>query len=163
MIESSTCRGAGLSKNAPADADTGAVACYGQETSQENNSAVTRAVCVHLLNGLHVGKVIIPYAGPALFLFVRMCIAAVLFTGVALYAKVEWPLAAQRSRSAEMAGHVRRNTQQGHQHCCYPHRHWLPSSPVFFLVIVWRTADIQLVGFVAVLSGVFLCHARRSV
>lgn len=41
--------------------------------------------------GFIVGKAIVPYADPTLFLFVRMSIAAVLFTGVALYAKVEWP------------------------------------------------------------------------
>ncbi|NLZ09725.1 MAG: DMT family transporter [Alcaligenaceae bacterium] len=41
--------------------------------------------------GFIVGKAIVPYADPTLFLFVRMCIAAVLFTGIALYAKVKWP------------------------------------------------------------------------
>ncbi|MFA5597901.1 MAG: DMT family transporter [Pusillimonas sp.] len=41
--------------------------------------------------GFIVGKAIVPYADPTLFLFVRMCIAAVLFTGIALYAKVQWP------------------------------------------------------------------------
>lgn len=41
--------------------------------------------------GFIVGKAIVPYADPTLFLFVRICIAAVLFTGVALYGRVTWP------------------------------------------------------------------------
>ena len=41
--------------------------------------------------GFIVAKAIAPYADPTLFLFVRMCIAAVLFTGIALVAKVKWP------------------------------------------------------------------------
>ncbi|OXR49437.1 hypothetical protein PuT2_06410 [Pusillimonas sp. T2] len=41
--------------------------------------------------GFIVGKAIVPYADPTLFLFVRICIAAVLFTGIALYGKVQWP------------------------------------------------------------------------
>ena len=41
--------------------------------------------------GFIVAKSVVPYADPTLFLFVRMSIAAVLFTGVALYAKVKWP------------------------------------------------------------------------
>ena len=41
--------------------------------------------------GFIVGKAIVPYADPTLFLFVRMCIAAVLFTGIAVYAKAKWP------------------------------------------------------------------------
>lgn len=41
--------------------------------------------------GFIVGKAIVPYADPTLFLFVRICIAAVLFTGIALYSKVQWP------------------------------------------------------------------------
>jgi drug/metabolite transporter (DMT)-like permease len=41
--------------------------------------------------GFIVAKAIVPYADPTLFLFVRMCIAAVLFTGVALYGRVTWP------------------------------------------------------------------------
>jgi|TARA_R110000851_G_scaffold332391_1_gene508344 drug/metabolite transporter (DMT)-like permease len=41
--------------------------------------------------GFIVGKAIVPYADPTLFLFVRICIAAVLFTGVAWYGRVTWP------------------------------------------------------------------------
>lgn len=41
--------------------------------------------------GFIVGKAIVPYADPTLFLFVRVCIAAVLFTGIALYSRAEWP------------------------------------------------------------------------
>ena len=41
--------------------------------------------------GFIVGKAIVPYADPTLFLFIRVCIAAVLFTGIALYSRAEWP------------------------------------------------------------------------
>ncbi|NYT69795.1 DMT family transporter [Pusillimonas noertemannii] len=41
--------------------------------------------------GFIVGKAIVPYADPTLFLFIRVCIAAVLFTGIALYSKARWP------------------------------------------------------------------------
>ncbi|HEY9279205.1 MAG TPA: DMT family transporter [Eoetvoesiella sp.] len=41
--------------------------------------------------GFIVGKAIVPYADPTLFLFVRVSIAAILFAGIALHARVEWP------------------------------------------------------------------------
>lgn len=41
--------------------------------------------------GFIVGKAIVPYADPTLFLFIRICIAAVLFTGVAFACRVKWP------------------------------------------------------------------------
>mgnify|MGYP003582766229 CR=1 FL=1 len=41
--------------------------------------------------GFIVGKAIVPYADPTLFLFVRVCIASLMFAGIALYAKVQWP------------------------------------------------------------------------
>lgn len=42
-------------------------------------------------SGFIVGKAIVPYADPTLFLFVRVCISAVIFGLVALHAKVKWP------------------------------------------------------------------------
>jgi len=41
--------------------------------------------------GFIVGKAIVPYSDPTLFLFIRVCIAAVLFTGMALYSGARWP------------------------------------------------------------------------
>jgi len=41
--------------------------------------------------GFIVAKAIVPYADPTLFLFVRVCIAAVVFTIAAFTAKVAWP------------------------------------------------------------------------
>ena len=41
--------------------------------------------------GFIVGKAIVPYADPTLFLFIRVCIAAVFFLGIALYSKAQWP------------------------------------------------------------------------
>lgn len=41
--------------------------------------------------GFIVGKAIVPYADPTLFLFVRVCIATVIFVSVALYSKAKWP------------------------------------------------------------------------
>ncbi|HWK61136.1 MAG TPA: DMT family transporter [Eoetvoesiella sp.] len=42
-------------------------------------------------SGFVVAKVIVPYADPTLFLFVRVCISAVIFGVVALRADVRWP------------------------------------------------------------------------
>lgn len=42
-------------------------------------------------SGFVVAKAIVPYADPTLFLFVRVCISAVIFGLVALHAKVKWP------------------------------------------------------------------------
>ncbi len=41
--------------------------------------------------GFIVAKVIVPYADPTLFLFIRVCIAAVLFGVVAWHARAPWP------------------------------------------------------------------------
>ncbi|HUG57173.1 MAG TPA: DMT family transporter [Candidimonas sp.] len=41
--------------------------------------------------GFIVGKAIVPYADPTLFLLVRTLIAAAMFTGIALYVRVPWP------------------------------------------------------------------------
>ena len=41
--------------------------------------------------GFIIGKAIVPYADPTLFLFIRVCIATLMFTAIALHAKVEWP------------------------------------------------------------------------
>ncbi len=41
--------------------------------------------------GFIVGKAIIPYADPTLFLFVRVSIAAAMFALIAVYARVQWP------------------------------------------------------------------------
>jgi len=41
--------------------------------------------------GFIVGKAIVPYADPTLFLFVRVCISAVIFGVVAVYSRVQWP------------------------------------------------------------------------
>lgn len=41
--------------------------------------------------GFIVGKAIVPYADPTLFLLVRTIIAAILFTGIAFYVRVPWP------------------------------------------------------------------------
>lgn len=42
-------------------------------------------------SGFIVAKAIVPYADPTLFLFVRVCISAVIFGVVALRADVRWP------------------------------------------------------------------------
>lgn len=42
-------------------------------------------------SGFIVGKAIVPYADPTLFLFVRVCISAVIFGVLAWRAKVRWP------------------------------------------------------------------------
>ncbi|TAL86124.1 MAG: DMT family transporter [Candidimonas sp.] len=41
--------------------------------------------------GFIVGKAIVPYADPTLFLLVRVVIAALMFSGIALYARAQWP------------------------------------------------------------------------
>ncbi|MGP1614524.1 MAG: DMT family transporter, partial [Pollutimonas bauzanensis] len=41
--------------------------------------------------GFIVGKAIVPYADPTLFLLVRTLMAAAMFTAIALYVKVPWP------------------------------------------------------------------------
>ncbi len=41
--------------------------------------------------GFIVGKAIVPYADPALFLLVRTVIASAMFVGVALYVRAPWP------------------------------------------------------------------------
>jgi drug/metabolite transporter (DMT)-like permease len=41
--------------------------------------------------GFIVGKAIVPYADPTLFLLVRVVMAALMFSGIALYVKAPWP------------------------------------------------------------------------
>jgi drug/metabolite transporter (DMT)-like permease len=41
--------------------------------------------------GFIVGKAIVPYADPTLFLLVRTVLASLMFTGIALALRVAWP------------------------------------------------------------------------
>jgi len=41
--------------------------------------------------GFIVGKAIVPYADPTLFLFIRVCIASVFFAAIALFSRAAWP------------------------------------------------------------------------